>query len=472
MRISFNQNKKEFIFGVILAAGMGKRMKSELPKVLAPISGEPMVVRILNSITNLNLHRIAVVVGHKGEIVKEVVHKHISTEIIWADQKTQLGTGDAASCGVIALGDISGTVLITPGDTPLLSTTTLKNLLEAHLKANATVTLLSFKPSNSFGYGRILRDENGVVTGIREEKDCSEAEKQITEVNSGVYAVDSAFLQKALETLEAKNAQGELYLTDIVSKAHSEGQHIGAFLASDTNEFIGVNDHKQLAEAQKIAMDRKNEELLLNGVRMINASSVYVEDHVTIGSGTVLGPNIQIIGSSKIGSNVMFEGDALIINSIIEDDAIVKFGVRAENAKIGRGASVGPFAHLRPDTVLESEVKIGNFVEVKKSTLKAGAKASHLSYIGDAEVGKNANIGAGTITCNYDGYKKSKTIIGDNAFVGSNSSLVAPVTIGANAIVGAGSVITKDVASESLAVERSDQREISGWAKRKRDSNK
>ena len=472
MRISLNKPKTDEIFAIVLAAGMGKRMKSQLPKVLAPISGKPMITRIVSQIKNLGPEKVTVVVGHKGELVKAEVSKQFNNELVWAEQKNQLGTGDATKCGLDSLGSITGTILITAGDTPLITAETLRGLISTHNNSNATVTLLSFKASNPFGYGRILRAENSSVIGIREEKDCSELERKIREVNAGVYAVDSAFLKKALESLEPKNAQGELYLTDIIAKAHTEGQKIEAFIAPKEEEFLGVNDHKQLAEIQRIAMNKKIESLLMNGVRMMDPSSVYVEDDVTVESGVVIGPNVQLLGSTKVGANVEFEGSAIIIDTSIGNNSIIKFGVRAEGAKIGESCAVGPFAHLRPDAMLESEVKVGNFVEIKKATLKNGAKASHLSYIGDAEVGKDANIGAGTITCNYDGYKKSKTVIGDGAFIGSNSSLVAPVSIGVGAIVGAGSVITKDVSPDSLSVERSDQREITGWAKRKRESQK
>ena len=472
MRITLSKNRNDEIFAIVLAAGMGKRMKSDKPKVLAPISGKPMVVRILQQLTGLNIKSTAVVVGHLGSMVKDAVSTYVPSGIIWAEQKEQRGTGDAANCGLTSLGDVSGTILITAGDTPLLSKTTLENLLKLHSQENSTVSVLSFEAKNPHGYGRIIKDNQGRVLGIREEKDCSENERDISEVNSGVYAVESAFLKKALQSLEPKNAQGELYLTDIVGKAVSEGQHVATYKSNQEQEFIGVNDHKQLAEAQEIAMNKKIEEVLSNGVRIVNPSTVYIEDDVTIEAGSIIGPNVQLLGKTRIGKNVTFEGSAYLIDTVVEAGASIKFGVRAESAFIGSESSVGPFAHLRPDAKLGKEAKVGNFVEIKKATLGDGAKASHLSYIGDAEVGANANIGAGTITCNYDGYKKSKTVIGAGAFIGSNSSLVAPVKIGDGAIVGAGSVITKDVTNDALAVERSDQREIPGWAKRKRDSQK
>lgn len=482
MRLRFNQTSNRnsdnpvAISAIVLAAGQGKRMKSEVPKVLAPVSGQPMVLRILNSLAPLNLHKIALVLGHKGELVRDKIGELSSSLVSFAEQKEQLGTGDAALVGLRVLGEISGEVsgiiIITPGDTPLLTSKTLLDLIKTHESEKATLSLLSFKAKNPHGYGRILREKTGNVLGIKEEKDCSNVEKNITEVNSGIYAVDAAFLRKALETLEPKNAQRELYLTDIVGKAVAEGQHVVAVISENESEFLGVNDHKQLAEVQRMAMNKKIELLLENGVRITNPDSVYIEDAVEVGSGTVLGPNVQILGKSKIGKNVTVEGSAYILDTTIEDGSIIKFSVRTEGAFIGKNSSVGPFAHLRPEARLESDVKVGNFVEIKKSTLKAGAKASHLTYLGDAEVGKDANVGAGTITCNYDGYKKSKTVIGDGAFIGSNTSLVAPVTVGTGAVVGAGSVITKEVPADSLAVERSEQREISGWAKRRRDSNK
>jgi len=469
MRIGLKKDNKDDTYAIILAAGLGKRMKSELPKVLAPISGRPMVVRILEQLETISLKKIAVVVGHLGDLVKQSVSSHINSPISWANQSEQKGTGDAANCGLRSLGEIKGTVVITAGDTPLLTKKTIKQLIDSHHLENSSVTILSFKASNPGGYGRIVRNGSGKILGIKEEKDCSETERAITEVNSGVYAVESEFLKKALDGLEPKNAQGELYLTDIVGRAVSEGQHVTAHMSEDPREFLGVNDHFQLAEAQEIAMNKKIEELLKAGVRITNPGTVYIEDSVTIGAGTVIGPNVQLLGKTKIGRNVSFEGTAFISDTEIQDGASIKFGVRAEQATIGQECAVGPFAHLRPDSKLGAAVKVGNFVEIKKSILGDGAKASHLSYIGDAEVGKDANIGAGTITCNYDGYKKSKTIIGEGAFIGSNSSLVAPVKIGEGAIVGAGSVITKDVAKDALAVERSNQQEIPNWAKKKRD---
>lgn len=469
MRIGLKKDIQDDTYSIVLAAGMGKRMKSDLPKVLAPISGRPMVVRIIEQLESLSLKKIAVVVGHLGELVKQSVSSHINSEISWAHQTEQKGTGDATSCGLRSLGDIKGAIVITAGDTPLLTKETIRKLIASHKSDNSTITVLTFHASNPTGYGRIVRDNYGKILGIKEEKDCSESECKITEVNSGIYAVESEFLKKALEGLEPKNAQGELYLTDIVGRAVSEGQHVAAHRSEDEREFLGVNDHFQLAEAQEIAMNKKIEEVLKSGVRITIPCSVYIEDSVTIGSGSVLGPNVQLIGNTKIGKNVTFEGSAYISDTIIEDGASIKFGVRSENAFIGKGSSVGPFAHLRPEAKLGVEVKVGNFVEIKKSTLGDGAKASHLSYIGDAEVGKDANIGAGTITCNYDGHKKSKTMIGEGAFIGSNSSLVAPVKIGDGAIIGAGSVITKDVSNDSLAVERSNQKEIANWAKKKRE---
>ncbi len=468
MQIDKNSNFSDPLSIIVLAAGLGKRMKSDLPKVLASVLGLPMINRIIREIIPLSPENIVVVTGHKGELVRSaLIESFSSTKIGFALQKELLGTGDAAKCGLSEIKDFSGTVLILAGDTPLIKGSSLLSLLNVHQKENATVTLLSFMAKDPTGYGRVVR-ESGLVSKIVEEKDASDLEKQITEVNSGIYAVDSAFLYQALNNLETNNVQGELYLTDILGKAATEGQHISSFLSNDESQFLGVNTKSQLNYAQTIAMKRKIESLIEQGVSFLDPNTVYIEEAVVVGEGSSLGPNVQLRGKTTVGKSVKIEGSAFIQDSTIEDGATIKFGVRIEGAHVGKNAAVGPFAHLRPEAYLEKDVKVGNFVEIKKSRLKEGAKASHLTYLGDAEVGKDANIGAGTITCNYDGYNKFKTTIGDGAFIGSNTALVAPVTIGAGAVIGAGSVISKEVSKDALALERTEQREIKDWAKKRR----
>ncbi len=453
---------------IVLAAGLGKRMKSDLPKVLAQVAGKPILTHIIKTLDLLTPTSISIVIGHKGELVKEATASLSTTSaIIYSVQKEQKGTGDAARVGLESLKDFSGIILILPGDAPLISSQTLSELINFHETEKATLSFLSFPANNPSGYGRIIRDSKDVVLEIREEKDCSDIQRKITEVNSGIYIVDSFFLEPALNGLNSNNAQGELYLTDIVARAIKEGQHVAACCLDRETEFLGINSQAQLSMVNKIANQNKIEQLLEAGVIIKDPLSLYLDDDVTVGSGTKIGPNVQLLGNTKVGNNVVIEGSAFILDSTIEDQATLKFSLRLEGALIGKRSSVGPFAHLRPGAILDEEVKIGNFVEIKKTYLKKGAKASHLTYLGDTEVGENANIGAGTITCNYDGHEKFKTIIGDGAFIGSNTSLIAPVNIGARAVIGAGSAITKDVAADSLALTRSEQKTIEGWSKKK-----
>lgn len=315
-----------------------------------------------------------------------------------------------------------------------------------------------------------LSEKNGELAAIRESKDCSAEEQLIQEINTGIYLVDSSFLAPALRGLKNENSQKEYYLTDIVEKAVSEGQRVCSLLAPDFRECIGVNTLEDLTEVNAILRSQRIAKFQRAGVTFCDPTSVNISCGVTIGTGTVIGPNVQILGSSALGERVRIEGTALIQDSTIGADTILKLGVRIESSIVGAHSTVGPFAHLRPETILAEEVKIGNFVEVKKSSLLKGSKVSHLSYIGDAEIGAEANIGAGTITCNYDGSSKFRTVVGEGAFIGSNTSLVAPVEVGKGATIGAGSVITKSVSEDALALTRAEQREIANWSKKKKRS--
>jgi bifunctional UDP-N-acetylglucosamine pyrophosphorylase/glucosamine-1-phosphate N-acetyltransferase len=457
---------------VVLAAGLGKRMGLDTPKVLVSTRRMPLLHHVLHTVKSLNPQRIVVVTGHKRELVHASVEKDFGVDsgITFAHQPEQRGTGDAVRCALPALDGFVGTVVILYGDSPLVSAKTITELLRTHHETNSTLALISIEVEPSVPYGRILRDKtSGQIRGIREAKDCSAEEHRITEMNSGVYAVDSAFLAPAVAELKNDNVQKEFYLTDIVERAVTEGQRVEAILATSATELFGVNTLAELAMINAQLHNQKIAALIESGVIIEDPKTVYVDDGVTVAAGARIGPNVQLRGTTAIGAHVVVEGSAVLRNCTIGASATIKFSVVAEDAAIGSHAAVGPFAHLRGGTVLGEHVKIGNFVETKKAVLADGAKASHLSYLGDCTVGAETNIGAGTITCNYDGYEKFQTTIGRGVFIGSNSALVAPVTIEDGATVGAGSVITKSVERDSLAVTRAPQVAKAGWSKRKRE---
>ena len=456
---------------VILAAGLGKRMGLDTPKVLVSTRRMPLLHHVLHTVQELRPARTVVVTGHRRELVHTSVAAAFGdpSGITFAHQPEQRGTGDAVRCALPELGGFVGTVLILYGDSPLVSASTMRSLLAAHAEGGATVSLLSIEADPSVPYGRILRDpQTGRVLGIREAKDCSPTEHAITEMNSGVYAVDSAFLGPAVSELKNDNVQKEFYLTDIVARAVTEGQIVAAIRAPNPRELFGVNTQAELMMINATLHERQIQALIDSGVIVEDPRTVYLDETVTVAPGARLGPNVQLRGTTSIGGEVTIEGGALLRNCVVGAGATIKFSVVAEDATIGSGASVGPFAHLRAGTVLGEHVKIGNFVETKKAILASGAKASHLTYLGDCTIGAETNIGAGTITCNYDGYKKFQTTIGRGVFIGSNTSLVAPVTVEDGATVGAGSVITKSVERDSLAVTRAPQVSKPGWSKRKR----
>lgn len=472
---------------IILAAGKGTRMGGEEAKVLRNSFSGPLLQEVMKSAAGLNPKKILIVTGFQAEeverrargfletICNNAVHrnseKRFSGSIEFCRQIEQRGTGDAVKATIPALSGFSGEVLILCGDAPVILPSSLRSLIANHRQENATVSLLTAHHSEPGSYGRILRNpDTGELTGIREARDASTEELQIQEVNSGVYVVDSAFLPGALSQLEPDNAQGEFYLTDIVGQAIQEGQRVVSSSCS-SDELTGVNSHADLNVVNAIQQRRVREEVSAQGVSFLQPDSVSIHPMAVFGAGVHIGPSVVIGENVQIGENVTIEGMSYITDATIEDGATIKWGSRIDGAMVGSGSSVGPFAHLRPGSHLGTNVKIGNFVEVKKSTLGDEAKASHLSYLGDARIGAGANIGAGTITCNYDGYTKSTTVVGDGAFIGSNSSLVAPVEIGHGATVGAGSTITKPVAADALAVTRAEQRELAGWSKKKREKN-
>lgn len=463
----------ESIAVLILAAGQGKRMKAALPKVLQRTREMSLLAHVLKTARGVSSGKLVLVVGHKHELVREEVKSLGERGVSFVLQEQQLGTGDAARVALPELEDVEDAVLILYGDVPLIRAETLLRLVELHKSQQATVSLISFQPSGLNSYGRVMRDDlTGNVKKIVEFKDCSEAQKAVSECNSGIYCVDADFLRAALTTLKNDNAQGEYYLTDIVAEAVSRQQTIAALCLPKEEEVLGVNTYSDLALVNGVLAMRKVERLIESGVNVVDPASLFVDESCEIEAGVSIGPNVQILGQTKIAAGVVIEGSALIKDCEIKAGALIKFNVRCESAIVGEMAEVGPFANLRPGAVLGAKVKIGNFVEVKMSTLEQGAKANHLSYLGNCSVGGGTNIGAGTITCNYDGFKKHQTIIGKNVFIGSDTTLVAPLQVGDGALIGAGSTIREDVEKDSLVLTRGERIERPQWAKNFREANK
>jgi bifunctional UDP-N-acetylglucosamine pyrophosphorylase/glucosamine-1-phosphate N-acetyltransferase len=448
---------------IILAAGMGTRMKSATVKVLHRAAGRAIIEYVLDLAGEVGERTPVVVVGHQ----RDAVQNAIAQRARFAVQEPQLGTGHAV---LMAADNIDARkVLILSGDVPLTRPETLRQLIAQHEAEKNALTLLTMKLADPAMYGRIVRDEDGAVVRIVEAKDASADEKQIDEVNAGIYVFDAEHLFDNLRGLSTNNAQGEYYLTDLIAILRKSGHRVGAVIAPDASEALGVNSRADLAVVEAEIQRRVVEKLMASGVTFRNPNTVVIDSTVSIGNDSVVYPFVTIEGTTKIGSGCVIEPGVHLINVTAGDNVHFKSGTVAEDSRIDDDASVGPYAHLRPGTRLGTHVKVGNFVETKKATFGSGAKASHLSYIGDAEVGANANIGAGTITCNYDGVNKNKTVIEEDAFIGSDTQLVAPVRVGKGAYVGAGSTITKDVPPDALALSRTPQRIIEGWAKKKRD---
>ena len=447
---------------LIMAAGKGTRMRSNLPKVIHSAHGKPMVVRILETLKKLAVDESILILGYKKEEILEKISEY-TNDISYVVQKEQLGTGDAIIRAKEKLEDYDGDIIILCGDTPLIKTVTLENLYNFYKEEKASGIILTANFQNPFGYGRIKK-ENGKVLKIVEENEATLEEKLIKEVNAGVYIFNSKELFVALDKIDNNNEKGEYYLTDVIEIMAKENKKIVTYQLEDSVEILGVNSKVELALASKILRDRKNRELMEQGAILNDPTTVYIDDEVTIGQDTIIYPNVTIQGNTKIGENSEILSNTRIIDSEISSNVRIESSV-IEESIVERGVTIGPFAHLRPKSHLKENVHIGNFVETKKSVLEKGVKAGHLTYLGDAHIGEATNIGAGTITCNYDGKNKFKTVIGKNAFIGSDTMLVAPVTVGDNSLIGAGSVITKDVSENSLAVSRSKQIIKEGWKK-------
>ncbi|QOV09778.1 bifunctional UDP-N-acetylglucosamine diphosphorylase/glucosamine-1-phosphate N-acetyltransferase GlmU [Viridibacillus arvi] len=440
------------VYAVILAAGQGTRMKSKLYKVLHPVCGKPMVEHVVDHIQTLDVERIVTIVGYGAEKVKE----QLGEKSEYVLQAEQLGTAHAIQQVEPILGELEGTTIVICGDTPLIRPETMKALFEHHESNHAKATILTAIAEDPTGYGRILRSTDQQVAQIVEQKDATPEQRQVKEINTGTYCFDNKALFAALKLVKNDNAQGEYYLPDVIEILQKQGEVVAAYVTENFAETLGVNDRIALSQAEETMRARINEQHMRNGVTIINPNNTYISVDAQIGRDTVIQPGVIIEGASSIGEDCIIGPNSQIQNSRIGNRTTVHSSVVRESV-IGEDTAVGPFAHIRPDSDLGDHVKVGNFVEVKKTKIDNGSKVSHLSYLGDAEVGTEVNIGCGTITVNYDGRNKFKTVIEDNAFVGCNSNLVAPVTVGKGSFVAAGSTITKDIPADALAIARSRQ---------------
>ncbi len=444
---------------VILAAGQGTRMKSSLPKVLHPIGGKPMVAHVISSAKILKANKIIVVYGHGGDLLRDTIN---DSNLIWAQQAEQLGTGHAVQQAVDQFDD-DAVVLVLYGDVPLITPQTLTFLFEA--AKDGSLAILTMLLDNPSGYGRIIRDDNGQVLAITEEKDASDAQKLIKEVNTGFLAVKATLLRDWLAQLKNNNSQGEYYLTDIISLAAKNKVAINSVQAESSDEVLGVNSKLQLAHLERCYQQRQCDELMQQGVTLIDPARVDIRGNLTVGSDVSIDINVVFEGAVSLGDNVSIGANCVIKNSAIESDVEILPMCHIEDSKVGASCRIGPYSRLRPGSALKGNNNIGNFVEIKNSIIESGSKVNHLTYIGDTDMGSGVNIGAGTITANYDGANKHRTKIGDGASTGSNSVLVAPIEVGAGATIGAGTVLTKNAPEGELTLARSVQKSVSGWTR-------
>lgn len=453
---------------IILAAGQGTRMRSKVAKVLHPVGGRPMVLYPVDVGHALAKQDVAVVVGHQAEAVKELLADH---EVSLVVQERRLGTGHAVKQAQSAFQGRNGhewrsrRFVILSGDVPLLAEATVRSLLIVHQREQAVVSLLTAHLDSPTGYGRVVRGRDGAVCRIVEEKDATPAEKRLAEINTGTYVVEGDFLFPALDGLTSSNAQKEYYLTDIVSAAVAQGKRVAAYAVGDSVEAMGINTRRELAEAERVLRNRARHRLMEAGVTFVAPETSFVDASVRIGCDSVIYPHTTLEGRTVLGEDCVVRAHSRITESILGDGVTVLDGCVIEGSRLESNSTVGPFARLRPGTVVKRGAKVGNFVELKNTELGEGSKANHLSYLGDTQVGKRVNLGAGTITCNYDGVNKHRTIIGDDVFIGSDVSLVAPVKVGRGAVIGAGSVVTEDVPAEALGVARARQVNKPHWVK-------
>lgn len=447
-------------YAIVLAAGRGTRMKSNLYKVLHPVVERPMVQHVVNQLQPLALEKVVTIVGFGAEAVQETLGDQSSFVV----QEEQLGTGHAVQQAEDMLQDMEGTTLVVCGDTPLIKAETFQALVDHHEQTNAKATILTAQAPDPAGYGRVIRNEHNEVERIVEHKDATEAELLVSEINTGTYCFDNKALFHALQHVSNDNAQGEYYLPDVIEILKQHAETVGAYMTSDFEETLGINDRVALAEAEVIMKRRINEKHMRNGVTIIDPSNTYIGMDVEIGQDVIVHPGSMIYGVTKIGKNSVIGPHTEINNMNIGERVVMKQSV-AMDSTIANDVHVGPYAYIRPKTNVLDHAKVGHFVEVKQSTIGEGSKIPHLSYVGDAKIGNHVNVGCGTITVNYDGREKHETIIEDGAFIGCNANLVAPITIGEDAFVAAGSTVTKDVPSEALAFGRARQANKEGYAK-------
>lgn len=457
------------LLALILTAGEGRRMKSSIPKVLHPILGQPIIKYVVEEVKKISPEKMVLVVGYGSDDVKKALE---SDQLVYVSQSRQLGTADAVLSSRRELDGYDGTAVILYGDSPLIRHETLRRFITTHKKNKSVLSIITARVSNPHGYGRIIRNGSGKVTAIVEEKDATRAQRSVNEINSGIYCVETGFLWKGVDQIGKKNNKGEFYLTDIVGIASRSGIEVHGFNLSVEEEIIGINNRVELSHVEELMRKRINEKLMLSGVTILDPEQTYISPQVSIGKDTVIYPQSFIYGKTKIGKRCKIGPSVWIEDTEIRNDSTIKFSSYMEKALIGANVTIGPFAHLRPGSELMNDAKVGNFVEIKKSKIGSSSKVQHLSYVGDATVGKRVNIGAGTITCNYDGLQKYRTIIEDDAFIGSDTMLVAPVKIGRGATTGAGSTITKDVESQSLAIGRAKQVTIKNWKRKTKDKKR
>jgi bifunctional UDP-N-acetylglucosamine pyrophosphorylase/glucosamine-1-phosphate N-acetyltransferase len=450
---------------LILAAGKGTRMKSARPKVLHHVAGRPMIDHVLRAASALDPQSIVVVVGHQAEEVKHRLAE--SGRLTFVVQEPQLGTGHALLSAETALRGATGTLVLLSGDVPLLSAKTLKSLVDRHVSTGAAATVVTAMVDDSTGYGRIVRSGERIAR-IVEEKDATDAERRIREVNSGIYAFQLDGLFDAVRRIGAENAQREYYLPDLVDIFRRQGAGVETMTVPDRDEIQGINSRADLAAVSRIVRLQKTAELMAAGVTIEDPATTYVDRDVAVGADTVIHPGVSLEGHTTIGSGCEIHSGARIVDSQIADRVTVFNHCVITGSRVAEDARVGPFAHLRNEADVRDGARVGNFVELKKTVLGSGSKASHLAYLGDATIGERVNIGAGVITCNYDGVKKNQTVIENGAFVGSDSQLIAPVTIGEGAYVGSGSTVRQDVPAGSLAVSAGKQRNLEGWVEKKK----
>jgi len=440
---------------VILAAGKGVRMRSELPKVLHQVAGKPLVLYIVEAVKAAGIENITLVVGHGREQVERSL---VGLDLNFAVQAEQLGTGHALMQAANHINP-QDTLLVLAGDTPLLHQEILRQILEFHAREKADATVLTCELEHPYGYGRVIREADGSFARIVEEKDANPVERLVKEINSGIYCFQAGAAFATLKGIKTNNAQGEYYLTEVLEILKKDGKKVLPLLLEAEEDIYGINDRIQLAYAEKIMRQRKNRALMQSGVTLIDPASTFIDNEVEIGSDTIILPFTMIEGKTVIGSDCQIGPNTRINDSRLGNGVVVE-NSRIKEAIVGDKCTIGPFAYLRPEANLAAGVKVGDFVEIKKSQIGEGSKVPHLSYVGDAFIGKDVNVGAGTITCNYDGKKKSVTVLEDGVFIGSNTNLVAPVTIGQNSITGAGSTISRNVPPDTLAVERAEQKHL------------